>query len=53
MFITMAKKTLRTHNIYIEDSEWNKVKRLAEQREESSANVIRKAIKEYLKNLGL
>ena len=45
-------KTLRTHNIYIEDSEWNKVKDIAANREVSSASVIRKAITHYLRSIG-
>ncbi len=40
--------TLKSHNIYIDDKEWEKVVHLANKRETSAAAVIRDAIKYYM-----
>lgn len=48
----MKSKKLKSHNIYIEDSEWNRTKRLASKREVSTAQIVREAITFYLQRKG-
>ncbi len=51
--MTMTKKkTMKSHNIYIDETQWGRVVRASEMKETSAASVIREAVKYYLDSRG-